>query len=206
MTTNQHRTIAVLGLPQHVPDLIKKAQAIVEAMTNNPLFPNPTPSLATVSAAIAKLDTAETATKTRTKGTVEERNAARAEAISALHELLAYVQQVSDANRAQAETIITSAAMSLKKPTTRSKQDFEAKPGANSGWVHLVARAPSHRASYVWQWSSDGGKTWQTAPMTLQSKTTILGLPVAVVCQFRFRAVTKAGEGDWSQVVTLLVK
>jgi len=41
---------------------------------------------------------------------------------------------------------------------------------------------------------------------TLRCKTTIVGLPVASSCSFRYRAVTKAGTGDWSQVVTLLVK
>ena len=64
----------------------------------------------------------------------------------------------------------------------------------------------SHRAAYDWEWSSDGGKTWQQAPGTLQAKTTITGLPVSVTCLFRFRSVTKAGESDWSNAITLVVK
>jgi hypothetical protein len=206
MKTTTPRTLAVLKLPLHVPDLIKVAQAIVEAMTGNAALPNPTPALAVVSAAIAALDAAETATKTRAKGTIEVRNTARAALIAALHELKAYVQTVCDANLPQAETIITSAAMSVKKPPAHTKHDFVAKSGATSGSVHLVAKAVSRRASYEWQWSPDGGKTWTQAPSTLQSRTTILALPLAVTCQFRYRAVTKVGEGDWSQVITFLVK
>ena len=83
---------------------------------------------------------------------------------------------------------------------------FAAKPGAVSGTVVLAARAAAVRASYEWGWSGDGGKTWTAVPPTLQAKTEIPGLPVAPAVQFRFRAVTKAGAGDWSQPTTLLVK
>ena len=62
------------------------------------------------------------------------------------------------------------------------------------------------RASYDWEWSGDGGKTWTQVLSTLRCKTTIVGLPVATSCMFRHRAVTKAGTGDWNPVVTLLVK
>jgi hypothetical protein len=206
MKTTTPRTLAALKLPLHVPDLIKVAQAIVEAMTGNAALPNPTPTLAVLNAAIAALDAAETATKTRAKGTIEVRNNARAALIAELHELKGYVQTVCDANLTQAGTIITSAAMSVKKPPVHTKHDFVAKSGAVSGSVHLVAKAVSRRASYEWQWSPDGGKTWTQSPSTLQSRTTILGLPLAVTCQFRYRAVTKVGEGDWSQVITFLVK
>jgi hypothetical protein len=200
------RTIAVLKLPVHVPDLIKMGQSIVHAMTGNAAFPNPTPTLATVSTALAALDAAETATKTRAKGTVEVRNTARAAVIAALRELKAYVQQMSDADQAEAATLIASALMSVKKPAVRTRHDFVAKPGATSGSVHLVAKAASRRASYEWQWSPDGGKTWQQAPATLQAKSTLLGLPVATSCLFRYRAVTRVGEGDWSQVISFIVK
>jgi hypothetical protein len=159
-----------------------------------------------VSASLDALDAAETATQTRAKGTVEARDGARTTVVSALHDLKAYVQQVSDADRPNAEKIITSALMSVRRPPTHTKNDLVAKPGAVSGSVHLVARAASRRASYEWQWSSDGGKTWQTAPATLQARTTLTGLPVAATCQFRFRAVTKTGEGEWGQVIALLVK
>jgi hypothetical protein len=43
-------------------------------------------------------------------------------------------------------------------------------------------------------------------PGTLQAKTTVLGLTPLSTVQFRYRAVTKAGEGDWSQPVSLTVQ
>jgi hypothetical protein len=36
--------------------------------------------------------------------------------------------------------------------------------------------------------------------------TPVTGLTPASTAQFRYRPVTKAGEGDWSQTVVLLVK
>jgi hypothetical protein len=53
---------------------------------------------------------------------------------------------------------------------------------------------------------ADGGKTWTPLPVTLQAKTTRTGLAVASIPQFRYRAVTKGGEGDWSQPVSVVVK
>jgi len=60
------RSYASLKLQKKVPALIRQAQNIVQAMTNNPSFPSPTPSLATVTDAIHQLDLAETATVSRT--------------------------------------------------------------------------------------------------------------------------------------------
>jgi hypothetical protein len=211
MSTNtSHRIIVTLKVPTHVADMVKLAQAIVAALTGNASFPNPTPSLATVSSQITALDTAETAetavTQTRAKGTVQTRNVARAALVTSLHQLKAYVQQVSDANPEQASAIIASAGLGVRKAASGTKAAFAATAGPVSGAMHLVAKAVAHRASYDWQWSSDGGKTWTSVPSTLQARTTITGLPVATTCSFRFRTVTKTGESDWSQPVALVVK
>jgi hypothetical protein len=44
------------------------------------------------------------------------------------------------------------------------------------------------------------------APVTLQAKTTIMGLTPGATVTFRYRGVTKTGEGDWSQLITFIVK
>lgn len=205
--TTQPRVIVTLKIPTHVADIVKLTQAIVAALTGNAWFPSPTPSLATVSSLLTTLDGTETAvTQTRAKGTVQARNVARAAVVTALHQLKSYVQTVCDANPEQASAIIASAGMAVRKTAARTKADFAVEAGPVSGSVKLVARAVAHRASYDWQWSSDGGKTWTSVPSTLAARTTITGLPVATTCSFRFRTLTKAGESDWSQPVALVVK
>ena len=94
--------------------------------------------------------------------------------------------------------------MSVRAVTLHPKAQLSVKQGSVSGSVKLMAKAVDHRASYEWQFSTDQ-KTWTNAPSTLQAKTDIAGLTAGTAYFFRFRGVTKAGEGNWSQVVTLLV-
>jgi len=103
-------------------------------------------------------------------------------------------------------SIIASAGVGVKKPVARAPRVFDAKLGPVSGTAKLLAASAGHRASYEWQYSTDGGKTWVLAPVTLQAKTTIVGLTPGATVQFRYRPVTKVGEGDWSQTIVLLVK
>lgn len=96
--------------------------------------------------------------------------------------------------------------LSVKKSAIMQKQVLAPKYGATSGVVHVTSSAAGARASYERQQSIDCGKTWIDAPNTLQAKTTITGLPVATVVQFRFRVTTKTGMGDWSLPTSILVK
>jgi hypothetical protein len=206
MSTIVHRILVALLLPKRVADLIKYCQQIIAAMTGNSWFPAPNPVLATFTDKVARLDAAETASKARTKGTVAARNVARAELLLAAHALASQVQLVADANPENAAAIITSTAMSTKKTHVRPAPVFGAKYGAVSGSINLVAPAAAKRASYEWQYSLDGGKTWMQVDPTTRARTIIHGLPVATQVLFRYRALTSAGVGDWSQPVGVLVK
>jgi len=55
-----------------------------------------------------------------------------------------------------------------------------------------------------WQYSTDQ-KTWASVPSTMKATSDIAGLAAGTVYSFRFRGITQAGSGDWSQIVTLLV-
>jgi hypothetical protein len=204
-TKAPRRTTVTLSLPRRVPALIVYAQGIAERMTGNPSFPNPAPTLAALNAAIAELQTAETAAQSRVKGAVSARNEKRAALVVLLQQLRAHIQSKADAEPANAVSIIQSAGVAVRKSPTRRARAFAAKQGAVSGAAKIVAVTQSRRASYEWQYSSDGGKTWITAPPTLQAKTTIAGLLPGSTVQFKYRAVTKTGEGDWSQPVSLLL-
>jgi hypothetical protein len=201
-----HRSFASLKLPNKVPALITYAQGIVKAMTGNPAFPSPVPTLAAVTEAISELQTAETAALSRTKGAVAVRNEKRAALVTLLQQLRAHIQATADANPETSASVIQSAGVALRKTPVRTKRVFAAKFGPVSGSVHLVTNTAARRASYEWQYSADGGKTWVSAPSTLQAKTTIPGLTPGATVLFRYRAVTKTGEGDWSQSQSLIVK
>ena len=199
------RVLVALILPKPVPALILFAQNVVKRMTGNPYFPAPAPTLATVTTAIDGLSTAEAAAIARTKGAVSTRNAKRKELIAVLQQLRSYVQSVADADEANAPAIIESAGLAVRKRPARRARVFAAKPGSASGSAALIAASAGHRAFYEWQYSTDGGKTWVSASTTLQAKTTVTGFAPGAIVQFKYRAATKTGEGEWSQPVSLTV-
>jgi hypothetical protein len=205
-TTKQaHKAIVSLKLPIPVAMLIAFARTIVTKLTGNPYFPSPTPSLAQLTASIDGLVTAETAALGRAKGAVAARNQQKAVLVTELKQLKAYIQSVADAAPAEnAVAIIESSGVTVRKTATRTARTFAATAGPVSGTAALRTAAAG-RASYDWEYSTDGGKTWISAPSTLKAKTTITGLTPTANVQFRFRALTKTGEGDWSQPVALVI-
>jgi hypothetical protein len=201
-----HRSLVTLSLPRSVPALIVYAEGIVKRMTGNPVFPSPTPTLATVTAAVDELRATEASALARTKGAAAARNDKRKAVVALLQQLRNYIQTIADADEANGPAIIESAGVAVRKTATRRARIFAAKPGRVSGVATVVAGSAGHRASYDWEYSTDGGKTWITAPSTMQAKTTVGGLAPGSTVQFKYRSVTKAGEGDWSPAVSLLVQ
>jgi hypothetical protein len=208
MNTNNpvHRTIATLKFPHPVLALIALARAIVQALTGNTSFPNPDPPLATVTSAIADVEAAQALVQTRAKGAVEARNTKRASLVALLRGLLAYVQKVADADLTHAPELIASAGMRTRKVVVRVRRVFAAKHGTMSGSVSLVSPTGGKRAGYEWQYSADGGKTWQEARATLRASTTITGLVPGSTYLFRGRVVDKKGDTDWCPPVSLMVQ
>jgi hypothetical protein len=189
-----------------VGDFIAYATRIVAAMTGNPLFPTPTPALAALTAAIVDLQNAQTAALARTNGAATTRDEKRAAVVVMLRQLRGYVQSIADATPENGASIIQSAGMAVRKTPVHAARVFGAKPGTVSGSAHLTTVVAARRASYEWQYSLDGGKTWIDVAGTLKASTTVTGLPAGTAAQFRSRAITKAGESDWSQAVVLVVK
>lgn len=201
------RALVALAIPKVVGLIISIARAVVHALTGNPAFPSPTPTLAAVTVAIDELETAQTAALTRVKGAVELRNEKRATLVTRLAELKAYVQAVANAAPPEhAAAIIQSAGMNVRKTPTRKARVFAAIQGSASGSVTLTAPFAGPNAAYDWEWSTDAGKTWQLAPSTVQARTRMTGLAPATTVLFRYRAVTRKGESDWSEPVTFIVK
>jgi hypothetical protein len=201
-----NRSIVALALPRSVPALISYAENILKRMTGNASFPNPAPALAAVTTAVDDLRAAEAAAIARTKGAVAARNDKRKALVAILQQLRSYIQSVADADEGNGPAIIESAGVAVRKRVTRKARVFAAKPGRISGAATVLAANAGHGAAYEWQYSTDGGKTWLSMPSTLQAKTTLAGLVPGSVAQFRYRTVTRAGEGDWNAPVSLTIQ
>jgi hypothetical protein len=205
-TKSIHRAIAVLKLPGPALALVNYAQDVVRAMTGNPAFASPVPPLGTVSAAATALQIAESAVLSRAHGAVVTRNDKRVALVTLLQQLKGFVQTTADADVENAAAIIQSAGLATRRTPVRPPRTFTVKGGAVSGSATLAAPSAGHRSFYEWSYSVDGGKTWVAAPSTLKVRTTITGLTPGATVVFRYRPCTKAGEGDWSAPVPLVVR
>ncbi len=198
--------LAALALPRSGRALAVYAQNVVKRMTGNPSFPTATPLLAAITTAVVELQAAETAALNRTKGAITVRDDKRTALVVLLRQLRAAIQTAADADPTNGAAIIESAGVPVRKTLTRRPRVFAAKPGPVSGVATLVTATAGPRASYEWQYSTDACKTWVTAPVTLRSRTTIAGLLPGATVLFKSRAVTKTGESDWTQPVSLVVQ
>jgi hypothetical protein len=197
--------VVVLKLPRSAKGTLFAARAILNAMRDNPELPSPTIPLDTLEAHIDALAAADAFCLTRMKGAREARDAKLSVVRGDLDHLRAYVMGVAFQMPApEAAALVESAGMSLKRVGTRSKGELEVKEGLSSGSVHLVARALAKTASYEWQYSTDQ-ELWIDLPATLQADTVVRGLTPATRYFFRYRALLRGGQRDFSQVVSVLV-
>jgi hypothetical protein len=209
LSANQNavlKPVAELKLPKNVPALVTYAQGVEKALTGNASIPNPVPSVAALTAAIGDLAAAQTATQTRVKGAVATRNEKKAALLTLLRQLRGNVQALADASPDNAGSLIESAGLTQRKSAARDPRIFAAKPAGVTGSVTLVAPAAARRASYEWEYSSDGGTTWTAAAPTLQARTVVPALKAGTTIAFRYRPIVKGGAANWSQVVSLLVQ
>ena len=205
MTRRQNRVWAELKLPTKVPDYIIAVRGILEA-GNELQLPGAAPVLAQLAVALDELDEAHVASQAGTRGTIPARDAKQNVVRSILNEYRAVVQKAADANPEEAASLIERARLFVRAPSSREKVPFEAENGSVSGQAKLAVLSAGDNATYYFEFSPNGGKTWNGRPGVKQAETTIDGLPIGEVVQFRYRALTRAGTSDWSDVISLLIK
>lgn len=190
MTKSMHRVLASLKLPSSAPALVLRAREIVAAVNGNTWFPKPSPPLAKVRVAIDKLQKAAADALRGTIGLHSRRDDEQKALVDLLTRLKAYVQGIANDNPEHAAAIIESAAMFVVGRKTRPRPILEVLRGPVSGSVKLVAKAVAKQASYLWERSEDGGKTWVRIRRTQQANTVADGLVPGTRYGFRFQAVT----------------
>jgi hypothetical protein len=200
------RSIAVINLGKSVPLVLAQAKAIVAEIAANPsIFITPNPPLAVLNSQIAALEAAHTAALSRVSGAVEIRNVKLQDLTQSLHTTRTYVEGIANADPSNAPATIKAAGLLVKKARAHTKQELAVKQGAIPGTVTILAKSAGTRATYSWQWSLDD-KAWTDLPQTLKARTSMVNLAVGVTHYFRFRVLDKAGLGEWSDAVSLMVK
>ena len=193
----------VLNFPTVIAIFIVYAKAIYVAMFENPDFTASAAKVTKLNTNIALLDAAETGCKTSppTK-TVEERNAALEKVKANLRSLRNDVQEAADADPANAEAIIASAAMSAMFRGHHGKQQNTANDGVEQGSVDLTAEGAG---AHEWRISTDQ-INWTLLPACLTAKTTVTGLTPGTVYYFQNRRMLPNNQkSEWSQSVKIRV-
>ena len=198
------RSIAVFPHNKQVPLYLTNCRLVVTMMTSNKNLPTPTPPLAQLTAHLDLLVAAEELAHKGGMGAVEQRDVALGAVRNDMRLLKAYVQSVADANATEAESLIKSAGMDVKKKRTRTKPSVEARWGKAPGTVVIEAKALPPPVQYRWQMSTDQN-TWTDLPETFKAKVTVSGLTPVTVYHFRLRTVTNDGLSSSSVVVSIIV-
>jgi hypothetical protein len=200
-----YRDVAALNLPGPVPLVIERMDEMILGATNTPLLANSNPTVAAMTA-----DNNTLRAKQAARGTGPAAINARDDALKQVKKnaenFRIFTQQVADANPSQAATIITSAAMFVKKVVVRQKPDFAVVEGLTSGTATANVKSRGRGATYFWSFSSDG-KVWVALALpTRKATATFTNLTPGTLYYFRFQVLTKTGMSDWSQVLSLIAK
>jgi hypothetical protein len=196
------RPHVVLKLHKRIHDVLAFAGHVVQSMTDNPHFPSPTPSLATVQADIDALARAQATVLSRIHGAASARDVHLESVRIDLSRLRAYVRSIARGVDADtAAELIVSAGFFVKRRGVHPKQRAAAVMGAVSGSVRLTAPFAGKHAAYSWRVSEESGP-WTELPQTTQASTPLDSLTPGRVYRFQVRALTRKGSGEWSDPLT----
>ncbi len=198
------RLLAALKLPAEAVAFIAVAADMVQRVTNNPLLPNPSPSVAELTNDLANLRSAQ-ANRKQGEAAMKARNDAMRVMRRALQNLRQFVQNTADNDPEHAATIIESAGMKVRVRPVRTKPDFEIRQGSIAGLVSTHVKSRGQSATYWVAFSTDQ-KSWTVCPPARLANGSVANLTPGTTYYFRYQVLTREGMSDWSQVVSFMVK
>ena len=191
-----------------VPAKIAKGRHIVTSMTDNKNFPNPTPPLTEVTAALDALEEAFAqmqASRAKVTALTVTQDNAEAKLDQTLTQVAAYVESVAGRD----DTLITSVGMELKStPSTTTlpsvPQAVTAAAGDHDGELVLSWKSVPRAKSYVIESSTDPATvtSWEHVGIATSATKTITGLKSGTRFWFRIAAVGAGGQSGWSEHAT----
>ena len=201
-----------LGLAKMpIPLKIEKARHIVTAITGNVSFPTPFPTLASITTAINALETAYNAAQGAGPAQTATMHDKEVIVNNLLSQLANYVEMTANG----VEAVILSSGMGVKRPATHRPFTFTVRNGEHEGEVILQSEV-TRNASYLWEISTDplpteppaapNASSWKPAGSSKQATFHINGLVARTKYWFRVATITSAGQGLWSDPVTIIVQ
>jgi hypothetical protein len=170
----------------NAPHFLVVSQAVLAGITAHlGLFPGLPVSVALLAQQVQALDALQQQVRQRIPGAAAARDLAREELFVSVEAIRVHVQGLCNLNPEQSQTLVQAAGLRVAAGRVHQKPMLDVKQGAASGAVKLLANAT-------------------LLPATPYARTSVDGLPVLAVAQFRVCLVTDT-VGPWSQAVSFLV-
>ena len=191
-----------------ISDKLELARAVVKALTGNPDFEKPLPTLTEVTAGTDALDKAYTDARAL-RQSASSATALQYQLEEALDMLLtalgAYVEAMSKGDEAK----IRSAGFSVRPPSAplglvALPLSLVATPGVMKGTITLKWRSVRGAAAYVVQITTDINDTesWKQVAIVTKTRALAEGLQPGVQYWFQVAATGASGQGPWSDPAT----
>lgn len=197
------KVVAVLGISNYsIPQKVEFARVVVASMTGNANFPVPSPTLATITANATALETAYVAAQT---GGHDEHALMYAKEFLlelSLKAIMGYVEPIANANLVNAEAIVLSSGLRVKRNPTPKPNGFRLALTGNPGEVLLRTDFDS-RATFKWEKSLTPyvEESWEELHNGTRAKFLVTGLARGTLYYFRVAKVDKDGQHPWSTVL-----
>jgi hypothetical protein len=195
----------ILNLPPNVAQLILFGRHVVTSVKGSQKLQSVVPAADKLSTDLDTLETSEAHAKKGGQGAVDQRNA-DLEAVRTDFEVVRVgVLAVAAADPANAEVIIDSSGLSMKRKVGHKKGLAEVAFPA-PGQAHVKVKAVKRGASYEWQISGDGGKTFVPAGTTTIADQIFTGLTAGTTYEVRWRTTVRRTTSDWSQTFAFMMR
>lgn len=185
--------------------IIEKATLILTKMTGNANFPDPTPSLADLTAANEALSAANAAAASGDRAAITVRKNQEQVVANMLRTLAAYITMASDGN----DAVIQSSGFELQnlpepQPNLSRPVAFKSLRGQHQGDVELSWRRVRGAMSYLIEMTtgepSNPNSVWTTVAITTKVKVGFSNLGIGNFYYYRVKGVGRNNESAWSDI------
>ena len=200
------KAVVALGLSKlSVPQKIEFSRFLVTSITGNANFTTPMPALTVITGNISALETAYITAK---GGGKDETAAMRAKGLVldlSLKLLGSYVEGIANANPANAEAIILSAGINLKRQAATRPNGFRVVSGELAGQIQLRTDYDSRKMfTFAMTQTPADEATWQVIHTSTKSQHLVTGLESGIRYYFKYAKVGSEGQENWSNVLDII--
>ena len=181
---------------------------ILQAMTGNPLYLSPLPSLDNLAAAKEAFSAAVTAAKDRGKAAIARRNQLRGALVQLLRELALYVQRACGGDRVKliASGFTPQRQRGAATGVPTAPQFLRLAQGKLKGQLVARCNPVANALTYEWRYASTStpNAAWVQPDAVSKARLLIEGLTAGTTYTVQVRVIGAAGPSEWSEVASAM--